>query len=357
MFYIQILKAKEAAGKLERSEGTWYRSFKRVFPLESLPIAGPMVPYFSNIVAVKPNDDKYDFIYPDYKVNQGLKVTKAVPAITSEYFIQPNTTMLAEHLAEFATLTSNQLQSRTTGQNNYFDDTGAFVPHRTGVDFNFAGIEYHAQLSAQMAASLTNIAMDRAPPETKVKCTEIHQYWRRSKMIGMQRVGNTYDHQTIGEALRMSEDLEWFEECVYMATIQCKFMNESTNMSQIPSTGGSEVLVSAEMTASHMNKDGHNDPPTTWYPEYWRNVKAKFTTTRADTTPDQFANAAYALSTGTIHLDTGIDPVGGRQAGHRNGPYWTNKQFEYQSDFEIEVARRIQTMITSLFYDARGDAS
>jgi len=99
MFYIQILKAKEAAGKLTRSESTWFRSFKRVFPLESLPIAGPMVPYFSNIVSVKPNDDKYDFIYPDYRVNQGLRVDKGKPTIDVEYYIQPNTTILAEFLA------------------------------------------------------------------------------------------------------------------------------------------------------------------------------------------------------------------------------------------------------------------
>jgi hypothetical protein len=357
IFYIQILKAKEAAGKLERSEGTWFRSFKRVFPLESLPIAGPMVPYFSNIISVKPNDDKYDFIYPTYLVNQGLTVNKGKPSVSPEYYILPNVTFLAEHLAKFTSLTKAELENQTNNLDDYFDDTGAFVPHRTRVDFEFAGIEYHAQPSADMSASFSGIAMDKAPPETKKRCIEVHQYWKRSKITGMSRVPKSYDHPTIGDALRMSDDFEWFEECIHMATIQCKFMSESTNMSQIPATGGSEVLVSAEMTASHMDDKGNSKSPISWYPEFWKDVKAKFTTTRADTTPDQFANAIYALSTGTIVVDKAANPVGGYQAGHRAGPYWANREFEYQSDYKIEVARRIQTMITSLFYDAKGEAS
>jgi len=353
IFYIQILKAKEAAGKLSRSESAWFRSFKRVFPLESLPIAGPIIPYFSNIVSVKPNDDKYDFIYPDYQTNQGMKVKSGVVEVTSEFFIQPNVTILTELLLKFTELTRKELINETDDNLDYFDDTGAFVPHRIGADFNFAGIEYRAHLSISMSMSLSNIAMDKALPETKERCLDIHPYWKRSKITSVPKVGNTYDHDTIGRALRMDEDYEWFEECIHMATIQCKFMKESTNMSQIPATGGSEVLVSAAMSGEYIKYKDAKD----WYPQNWINMKAKFYTTRADTEADQFANASYALSTGTISWIHNQHPIGGRQAGHRDGPYWDNRQFEYQSDTPIEVARRLQTMITSLFYDAKGEAS
>jgi hypothetical protein len=353
IFYIQILKSKEAAGKLTRSESTWFRSFKRVFPLESLPIAGPMIPYFSNIVSVKPNDDKYDFIFPDYQTNQGMKVKKGVIGITPEFWIQPNVTLLVEFMSQFAGLTARQLINNTDGHPDYFDTTGALVPHRIGEDFRFAGVEYTAQLTAAMSTSLSNVAMDKALSETRKRCEEILPYWRRSKMTGVPRVPNTYDHETIGEALRMDQDFEWFEECIHMATIQCKFMKESTNMSQIPATGGSEVLVSANMTGKYAEYKA----PTEWYPENWTNMLATFYTTRADTGPDQFANAIYALSTGTISWTANGHPVGGRQAGHRDGPYWDNRQFEYKSDAPTEVARRLQTMITSLFYDAKGEAS
>lgn len=353
MFYVQILKAKEAATKLTRTESTWFRSLKRVFPLESLPIAGPMIPYFSNIVSVKPNDDKYDFIYPDYQINQGLKVEEGRPDVGPLYFIAPNTTILAEFLRQFTQLTANQLIGQTNNRDDYFDNTGALVPHRLGVDFQFAGIEYQAQLTVGTSSTLSNVAMDKALPETKNRCIEIHPYWRRSKASNIPTVVTTYDHKTIGEALRMDQDFEWFEECIHMATIQCKFMHESTNMSQIPATGGSEVLVSAKMTG----KNKSYVAATEWYPTNWEQMKAEFYTTRADTEPDQFANASYALSTGTISWESNGHPIGGRQIGHRSGPYWDNRQFEYKSDYATEVARRLQTMITSLFFDAKGEAS
>lgn len=353
MFYIQILKAKEAAGKLSKTESTWFRSFKRIYPLESLPIAGPMVPFFSNIVSVKPNDDKYDFIYPDYVTNQGLIVEKGKPKVDPIYLIQPNITILAEFLAQYTTLSTAQLRNNINGVYDYFDGTTALVPHTTGVDFTFAGINYSAQLTADMSMTMANVAMDNALPEPRTKCYEIHHYWKRSRVSGMPQVGDTYNHSTIGQALRMDEDFEWFEDCIHMATIQCKFMSDSTNMSQIPATGGSEVLISAAIEGGSKEYEG----PTEWYPENWHDLKAQFYTTRADTEPDQFANAEYALTTGTINWTTNNQPIGGRQAGHRGGPYWNNREFEYQSDFKIEVARRVQTMVTSLFYNAKGEAS
>jgi hypothetical protein len=353
MFYVQILKAKEAAGKLSKSESTWFRSFKRIYPLESLPIAGPMVPYYSNIVSVKPNDDKYDFIYPDYRVNQGLTVEKGSPKVDPIFMIQPNVTILAEFLAMYAGLTTTQLRDVGTNASQYFDVTGSFVPHTIGSDFSFAGINFQAQLTAFMSASLANVAMDNALAESKNRCNEIHHYWKRSRIPSLPRVGDTYDHSTIGQALRMEEDFEWFEDCIHMATVQCKFMSDSTNMSQIPATGGSEVLISAEISQPNEKFAG----ASTWYPGIWHNLKAKFYTTRADTEPDQFANAEFAMTTGTVNIRTNQQPIGGRQAGHRDGPYWLNREFEYKSDFGVEVARRTQTMILSLFYDSKGEAS
>jgi len=353
LFYVQILKAKEAAGKLSKTESTWFRSFKRIYPLESLPVAGPMVPFFSNITSVKPNDDKYDFIYPDFITNQGLSVTKGKAKVDPIYLIQPNVTVLAEFISQFTNLTSAQLRNSNDGTYDYFDGTTSLVPHTIDNDFTFAGIDFQAQLTADMSMILANVAMDNALPEPRSKCYEIHHYWRRSKISGMNSVGDSYNHTTVGQALRMDDDFEWFEDCIHMATVQCKFMSDSTNMSQIPATGGSEVLISASIEGSDEEYSG----PTHWYPENWHDLKAEFQTTRADTEPDQFANAEFAMTTGTISWKVNQQPIGGRQAGHRGGPYWNNREFEYKSDYKIEVARRMQTMIMSLFYDAKGEAS
>lgn len=143
IYYIQILKAKEAANKLGKSEGTWFRNFKRNYPLESLPVVGPMVPYFANIVSVKPNDDKYDFIYPTFKTNAGLSVARGVPFISTEYYLQPNVLIQAEFLRQFCTISSADLTGKINNEYRYFDDSNTLIPHRIGAAFRFAGIDTH----------------------------------------------------------------------------------------------------------------------------------------------------------------------------------------------------------------------
>jgi len=353
LFYIQIMKAKEAVKMIGRSESTWFRAFKRNFPLESLPVVGPMVPYFANIVSVKPNDDKYDFIFPDYITNQGLRVENGVPNIDPIYFITPNITILAEFLRQFCNLTKTQLEHVENNRYDYFDLTEAHIPHTIGSAFEFAGIEFPAALTVATSSTLSNVGMDRALSETRVHCTNIHPYWQRSRTRNIPAVGKTYNHTNIGDAMRMTESFEWFEECIHMATIQCKFFSDSTNMSQIPSTGGSEMLLSANITGRHEAYEA----ATSWYPEHWYDLKSGFRTTRADTGPDQFANATYSMTLATISWKVLDHPIGGRQIGHRSGPYWDDKVFEYKTDSDTEVGRRIQTMITSQFYEAKGSAS
>jgi len=353
LYYLQILKAKESANRLTATESTWFRAFKRTFPLETLPVVGPMVPYYSNIVSVLPNDDKYDYIYPTFETNGGLSVEKGKPVTANSYYIQPNVLIQAHFLRQFCTLTRAQLGNTTGGNDDYFTDNLSLVPHRIGTDFTFAGINYPAQLTVETSVSLSNVAMDTQLPEAKDRCLDIHSYWQRSKATDIPDANTTNDYNKIGEALRMTDDFEWFESCVYMATIQCKFFAHSTNMSQIPSTGGSEVLVSSHITGAHPEYVA----AINWYPRNWRSLKATFQTTRADTGPDQFLNAELTLSTGTISWSPNGHPIGGRQIGHRTGPYWENREFEYQLDTATEVGRRITTAIQSQFYDREGKAS
>jgi len=353
VYYLQILKAKESAGKLSTPESTWFRAFKRTFPLETLPVVGPLVPYFSNIVSVLPNDDKYDYIYPTFHINGGLSVEKGIPNVDNTYFIQPNVLMQADFLRQFCNLTRTQLESKTGNDDNYFTDNLSLVPHRIGNGFTFAGIEFQKVLTVPTSMALSNVAMDVQLPETKGRCIDIHPYWQRSKAVDIPSTQTTNEFTKIGESMRMVEDFEWFESCVYMATIQCKFFAHSTNLSQIPSTGGSEVLTSAHITGAHPEYDAAED----WYPRHWRSLKATFQTTRADTGPDQFLNAEFSLSTGTISWLANGHPIGGRQIGHRTGPYWENREFEYQLETPTEVGRRVTTAIQSQFYDREGKAS
>jgi len=354
LFYIQILKAKEAAAKLSKAEGTWYRAFKRVFPLESLPVAGPLVPFYTNIRSVKPDDDMYDMIYPDYVKNFGISVEKGIPNVSDSFFIQPNILLLSDFLRNFSRMTTASLDSNLPGgKPRYFDEQGSFIPHRTGSAFRFAGIDYPATLTVATATTLSGIDLDKPLPETKDRLKQILSYWRKSKVVDIPQAATTDHYDGIAAAMRMTDDFEWFEDCVEMATIQCKFFTDSINMSQIPATGGSEILISAHITGLSKDYIAADE----WYPNNWRNLKAQFRTTRADITYEHIFEAAYALTTATISWEVNGHPIGGRQIGHRDGPYWKNRLFQFEESNDIEVMRRTLSMIRSLFFNAHGQAS
>nr|UDL14355.1 MAG: putative capsid protein [Partitiviridae sp.] len=354
LFYIQILKAKEAAKKLSKVESTWFRAFKRIYPLEALPVIGPLVPFFSNVISVKPNDDMYDFIYPDYDIGLGLDIKKGHPAVLDSFYIQPNIYLMAEFLKRFTVLTRANLSEQIPNDGlRYFDDSGNFVPHRIGEAFTFAGINYPAVLTVGTSNTLSTLGLDKPLPESSARLLQIQNYWKRSKITDMPAGGTDQSFNDIGSSLKMVNDFEWFEDCVEMATVQCKFFSDSINMSQIPSTGGSEALISAHIYGKHERKP----EVEAWFPRSWRSLRAEFRTTRADTTTEQIFNAGYALSTATISWTSNGHSIGGHQVGHRGGPYWANKQFQFELDTPVEVQRRTATMVRSLFFHAHGDAS
>jgi len=190
--------------------------------------------------------------------------------------------------------------------------------------------------------------MDKPLPETEFRLKQILPFWKRSRASEIPTPGNDNRYDDIGQALRMATDFDWFEDCVDMANIQCKFFNDSINMSQIPSTGGSEVLISAHVTGKYTSYTA----PKTWFPANWRSLKAQFRTTRSDVTYEQIFNAGYALTTATISWTSNRNPIGGRQIGHRTGPYWENRLFQFEQTTDVEVLRRLRTMIRSQFFEA-----
>jgi hypothetical protein len=299
----------------------------------------------------------YDFIYPEYVTNLGVRVEKGRPIVGNSYFIQPNILLTAEFLRTYVNLTSANLDERIQvgtqpGGERYFNDRGDFIPHRIGEAFTFAGVDFPAQLDVACSSLLSGVSLDKSIPEGKDRLKTILRHWNRSKLTGIPAPTASEPYDSIGSAMRMIDDFEWFEDCIEMATIQCKYFSDSINMSQIPATGGSEALIGAHITGRHKKYE----PADGWYPDHWSNLCSQFRTTRADTTYEQFFNAGYALTTATISWESNGHPIGGRQVAHRGGPYWDNRLFQYVLDHDIEVMRRVQTMVRSLFFDSKGKA-
>jgi hypothetical protein len=65
LFHVQILRTlQEAKIGITKKAGSWLRAFLRANPLESLPIAGPLVPIFNALAAIKTEDPMYTWITP-----------------------------------------------------------------------------------------------------------------------------------------------------------------------------------------------------------------------------------------------------------------------------------------------------
>jgi hypothetical protein len=66
IYYIQILRAKEAALDLQGQEASALSRFKKFVPLETIPIPDYLVPFFETIVSTQLEDVKYEWIVPTF---------------------------------------------------------------------------------------------------------------------------------------------------------------------------------------------------------------------------------------------------------------------------------------------------
>jgi hypothetical protein len=368
IFYVQVLRAKEQAGTLSKSEGSWLRAFFRRYKDTMCPIAGPLVPILSNIVSCLPDDDQFDYVHPGSLSQGTYSVTHTGNDPTQNRTL---TTMATNHLFPNVPLVASLLRnfcSSAALPNTKFDASGQFVPFTitTGSgNAGFAGVDFPAHVAGTanpaIARLISNPALSHPLPESKDRLKEIHGFWKRSKCRSIPEILNTVDFnpQDVGGMTLLTENLDWFQPCVDMANVNIKFFSDSTNLSAIPTVGGMSSTVVAELK---FNVDGNTPPalPDTvdeWYPDFFSSAKASFKATAAELSLDHKYAAAYALTNATYEWHTAnASPIGSIAAGHRAGPYFENTKVTYQLEHEVPVMTGIYTMLQTHFYDAHGKA-
>lgn len=358
--YVQILRAKEQSGKLTKPEGSWLRAFYRRFKDTACPVAGPLVPILTNIVACLPDDNQFDFVAPSMPT-KGLHTTTSDGATPPVYtttvsplnHILPNVPLVASILRVFCTTPD------LTDAN--FDANGQFVPFTITNGGDLAGVRFPAHTpgapNATTTKLLNNPAIAHPLPEGKRRLKEIHGFWKRSKAKNVPSLpaNNPYDPTGPSDITLLIDDFDWFQPCVDMATIQVKFFSDSTNLSSIPVVGSMSSLVISELSFT----DKAELPASTdeWYPDNFSSAQAKFTSTSADLHLDQKYAAAYALTNSILEWkDTDKHPIGSLASNGRSGPYWENKKYTYRLDHPRSIMTGIFTMIQTQFYDAHGKA-
>lgn len=351
LFYVQVLRAKTEAGAISKSESSWLRAFFRRFRESMLPIAGPLVPYFTNITAVKPDDDQYEYVHPTIPTKGSYEVEgdkKRKLTVNDHHYLVPSVALIASLLRIFCL--STELG------NDMFNEDGSFIPFDLAGGGEFAGINFPTDggTDANIAALLTNPVLMHPLPENSDRMMEILGFWRRSRAKNIPDIPMNQGYQPNGPSgwTLISDDYDWFQPCVDMAHVQCSFFSDNGNLSEIPAVGRVSALIVAEL-----KPDGNARPPTTannWYTNRFSSVKAKFKATSADLGLDDIYESTYSLTNATLTWARNGHNIGTIGSLLRDGPYFENNKITYQLDHDTSVIRQTYTMVQTLFYDSHG---
>lgn len=119
VYYIQILRAREAAGALTGNETSILTRFRKAFPEEKIDIPGVFVPYLESIVATEPSDNKYPWIVPYYGDLDGLTDFQEFRNNANLNYMRPAIPLLLANLATFAATAPTDLDAHMNDNQQY----------------------------------------------------------------------------------------------------------------------------------------------------------------------------------------------------------------------------------------------
>jgi len=228
---VQIYRAKEVARTITKPESSWLRSFFRAFKDVSLPIAGPLVPILSNIVAHKPDDAQFDFVTPTinphgtYESEWNPTTETSAVTVHPSHFLIPSPLILGSMLKSFCTA------PRIT--NSMFTDNGDYAPFQLSTGGDLGGIRFPPSspenpLSRPFAQILFNPAISHPLPEDIENMKEIHSFYKRTNFSSFPDPLPTDGVESKGplDFTGIGDQLDWFQEAMTLAYIQSQFFED-----------------------------------------------------------------------------------------------------------------------------------
>jgi len=357
VFHLQILRAREAANRLTGEESTFLRRFRRKFPEETMPIAGHLFPILSSIVSVLLPDPKFNWIVPQTAPDLiGTSTSPNISNMINDHqggpFLQPSIPMMLAILrhaireARAGTLTNgthyDENDYYVTNTLNATADTRIFsntfrlnqtATHNKNGIFNYIGVNHPFDADPEQLAqaakhwsrsSFNDLSFDPTHATENISIKDLESFFAMPKTAPM----------------------DWFSTLINQATTHARFFTDVRNVSDLPVTGGNEVLVDTTMrknTAAgaaidHTTRglglilDADAKP---WRSDLLRSPIAGFRSTRSAV---QRAQVLQALAFGTnASLPITIDANHvGAGVSHRSGKFWSSVDWtleKYADDF------------------------
>nr|QLC36767.1 capsid protein [Sarcosphaera coronaria partitivirus] len=379
IFYIQILRAQQAAGKLSGGDRSFLNRFKDKFPYESLPVSSILFPFFSTIVATLPTDVKYDWIIPTYAADM-FKRSYSGNFTTGDggCFIQPQVPYMLRILRQSFTRTT--ISAISTDSDDYFDDQERYITHAFADDavVTFCGATIRQNTARTDDRNTVFSACGvRHPFFANInQLTSAAPFMRRSKFNsfpyvtvndhdGMRVDSLTPDNGTtwnanarqtgtghLDEFLEMGKfaDTEFFFELVRQASLHARFFEESKSLSDVPTTSGNEPLIGCKFRKvtngrhvsdvdTHLGLQAAAATTPHWYPSTFEGYVGSFYTSRAGVSRQETLQAMSFGTQGSIN----VTYTGGHRVGDGPsfliGDYWANKQWTYSRFRDMNLSR------------------
>lgn len=354
IFHYQILRAKEAANRLTGEESTFLRRFRRKFPEESMPIAGHLFPILSSIVSVLLPDPKYNWIVPQTAPDLfGTHAhRRSVEAMITNHvggpFLQPSIPMMLAILREAIQIT----RDGTLADGTHYTEEEYYVTNilNDATATTMFGHDFRLnQTATQVQNGIFNFVGVSHPFDAdQEQLSQAAKHWARSSFMDINSRVTTTDINTDSLeqffAMPKTGSMDWFNTLINQATTHARFFSDVKNVSELPTTGGNEVLVDTIMRKNgaagaqiHTTRGLGlilNADAKPWSAKHLREMIAGFRSTRANV---QRAQTLQALAFGTnasLPITIGTNKVGSG-ADHRQGKFWDNVEWDLERDAEL----------------------
>jgi hypothetical protein len=255
LYWMRILHVREMLGLNNHSESQLVRRFSRTYRLESLPIAGPLIPAFNAIAAYASDDLRFNWLCPD--LNFPKKVAPTTGASTNmstwtwgDEFHTDGESRAALVTAPFIPMLIGMMKQFTdVAEGNFLrsefaDEDDNYVPIQLGSDQYFGGHWFPATARTADLFYLMSPGMDRPIVDSFDKMSECHRHWSASKFRQFAPdfpAGEAVN--TITQFLGFTENMQWFSDCISMAAVQAKYFSGTETFADLDYQGGLEITM------------------------------------------------------------------------------------------------------------------
>jgi hypothetical protein len=324
LYYIQILRAKEAAGALIGEETSILNRFRKCFPEEKIDIPGVFVPYFESIVATEPADNKYPWIVPHYGSLEHLTGMNEFHRETNLNYLRPMIPLMLANLLTFACTAPTDLDAHIVEETflpvNLHPNANANQVRVYNQNFDFSPavvgppVQGAAAFTEQMRVFITG-GMNVRFAFYNENYAAAHTAIRRTNFFGTIGVdvgsthnlrfpqgGNALESRNFSSLenflyLQKSKSGHWADYIFTQLSIAAKHCTENRNLSEIATTGGMESTILCHLrTFQSINHNGANrftfenadlgiadSSHVHWFRnDLMRNLTGRFETSRAD---------------------------------------------------------------------------